>query len=99
MRVPQAGGGALIFIDTVVSGGSNERGPGVFAGPPTVTGGPAQQAVEAVLLKEAGVPLVSSGNPRPGIVSGPALGTAAYAAAERFVALSPAPATPGLPRT
>jgi hypothetical protein len=81
--------GRLIFIDTVVSGGSNQRGPGVFAGPPTVTGGPAQKAVEAVLLKEVGVPLVSSGDPRPGSVSGPALGTAAYAAAERFAALSP----------
>lgn len=81
--------GRVTFIDIVVSGASNQLGPGVFAGPPTVTGGPAQEAVEAVLLEEAGVPLVSSGNPRPGSVSGPALGTAAYAAARRLEALTP----------
>jgi hypothetical protein len=80
----------LAFIDTVLIGSSNLRGPGVFAGPPGVMGSPAQQAVEAVLLKAAGVPLVSSGQPQPGSVSGPAPGTPTYAAAQRFSALSPA---------
>jgi hypothetical protein len=82
-------GTRLVFIDTVVSDASNLRSSQVFAGPPSVTGSPAQKAVEAVLLKEAGVPLVSSGNLPPGSVYGPAPGTPAYAAAQRFAALSP----------
>jgi hypothetical protein len=83
-------GTRLAFINTVVSGTSNLRNPQAFAGPPRVTGSPAQRAVEAVLLKEAGVPLVSSGNLPSGSVNGPAPGTPAYAAAQRFAALSPA---------
>ena len=63
---PFAGAGEagtrLAFIDTFVSGASSLRDPQVFAGPPTVTGSPAQKAVEAALLERAGVPLVSSGN-------------------------------------
>ena len=79
----------LAFIDTVVSGTSNLRGSQVFAGPPTVTGSPAQQAVEAALLKEAGVPVVSTSSLPSDAVRGPAPGTAANAAAQRFVALTP----------
>ena len=71
------------------------RSPQVFSGAPGVTGSPAQQAVEAVLLREAGVPLVSSGDVPPGSALGPAPGTSAYAAAQRFAALSPG-APPGL---
>ncbi len=80
----------LAFIDTVVSGTSNLRNPQVYAGPPRITGSPAQQAVEAALLEEAGVPLVSTSNlPSGPPVYGPAPGTPAYTAAQRLAALSP----------
>ncbi len=82
-------GTRLAFIDTVVSGSSNLRSPQAFAGPPRVTGSLAQQAVEVALLKEAGVSLVSSGNLPSGSVYGPAAGTPAYTAAQRFAAQSP----------
>jgi hypothetical protein len=75
----------LAFIETVVGGAS----PQLFAGPPTVTGSPAQQALESALLKEAGVPLATPGGmPPDGSVYGPAPRTPAYAAAQRFAALS-----------